>query len=344
VTRLVLVVPADLDTPSGGNRYDRALAGALTELGTEVEHRPAAGRWPMATAGERDQFADLLLSPDPVLVDGLLACGAPTAVAAAVAAGTRVHVLVHLPLALETGLSPESAADLDAQEGRALHAATGVLATSQWAADDLRARHDLKGVIAVAVPGTDPAPAAAGSTPPRLLQLASITPRKDQLTVVDALDQIRDLPWTADLTGPLEIDSAYAGQVQASIDRYGLGDRIRLTGSRGGADLAAAWDATDLLLLPSHAETWGMAVTEALARGIPAVVGLGTGAEEALGHAPDGSLPGAVVPPGDSAALAAALRDLLGPDRARAGAAARARAQGLSRWQDTARDVLEAVR
>jgi glycosyltransferase involved in cell wall biosynthesis len=344
VTRLVLVVPADLDTPSGGNRYDSALARALAELGTEVEHRPATGRWPMATALEQDQFADLLLGPDPVLVDGLLACGAPAAVAAAVAAGTRVHVLVHLPLALETGLSPESAADLDTREGQALRAATGVLATSQWAADDLRARHDLKGVITVAVPGTDPAPAAVGSTPPRVLQLASITPRKDQLTVVDALATIRDLPWTADLTGPLEIDPAYAEQVQSSINRYGLGDRIRLTGSRRGADLAAAWEATDLLLLPSHAETWGMAVTEALARGIPAVVALGTGAEEALGHAPDGSLPGAVVPAGDSGALAAALRDLLGPDRARARAAARARGQGLSQWQDTARDVLEAVR
>ena len=344
MTRLALVVPADLDAPSGGNRYDRARARALAELGTEVEQRLAPGRWPMATSGERDRLAELLLGPDPVLVDGLLACGAPTAVADAVDAGTRVHVLVHLPLALETGLSAQAAADLDAREGRALHAATGVLATSRWAADDLRARHDLQGVITVAVPGTDPAPTAAGSTPPLLLHLASVTPRKDQLTVVDALAQIRDLPWTADLTGPVNVDPGYADQVQASIDRYGLADRIRLTGSRSGPELEAAWDATDLLLLPSHAETWGMAVTEALARGIPAVVGLGTGAEEALGHAPDGSLPGAVVPPGDPGALAAALRDLLGPDRARAGAAASARGRGLSRWQDTARDVLEAVR
>ncbi len=343
MTRLVLVIPADLDAPSGGNRYDTSLAKALAELGTEVEHRPAPGRWPMASSAERDHLAELLLGPDPVLVDGLLACAAPAAVAGAVDAGTRVHVLVHLPLGLETGLSAETAADLEALEGRALHAATGVLATSHWAADDLRTRHGLDGV-AVAVPGTDPAPPATGSTPPLLLQLASITPRKDQLTVIEALALIRDLPWTADLTGPLDGDPEYSGQVQASIDRHGLADRVRLTGPRTGTALHAAWAATNLLLLPSHAETWGMAVTEALARGIPAIVGLGTGAEEALGHAPDGSLPGAVVPPGDSAALAAALRDLLGPGRERASDAAGARGRGLNRWQDTARDVLEAVR
>jgi len=95
VTRLVLVVPADLDNPSGGNRYDSSLARALAELGTEVEQRPAPGRWPVATAVQRDRLAELLKGPDVVLVDGLLACGAPAAVEAAVGTGARVHVLVH---------------------------------------------------------------------------------------------------------------------------------------------------------------------------------------------------------------------------------------------------------
>jgi glycosyltransferase involved in cell wall biosynthesis len=343
VRRLVLVVPEDLEAASGGNRYDSALARALTELGTEVEQRPAAGRWPTATAGQQDRLAELLTGPDPVLVDGLLACSAPAAVRAAVGSGVRVHVLVHLPLALETGLSVEAAAAREALERQALRAATGVLATSRWAAQDLNRRHGLDRV-AVAVPGTDPAPAAAGSRPPLLLQLASVTPRKDQLTVVRALAQLPELAWQADLTGPLENDPAYVTRVRQAIEQHGLAGRVRLTGPRGGPDLEAAWNRTNLLLLPSHAETWGMVVTEALARGIPAVVGRGTGAQEALGRAPDGSLPGAIVPPGDPGALAAALRELLGAGGARAADAARARGQELNRWQDTARDVLEAVR
>jgi glycosyltransferase involved in cell wall biosynthesis len=334
-----MVVPADLDTPTGGNYYDRSLAEALSELGTEVEQRPATGVWPVATPGDQKQLADLLEARDPVLVDGVLACGAPEAVSSAVSAGARVYVLVHLPLALETGLSEAAATELGALERQALHAATGVLATSHWAAADLRERHGLD-TVAVAAPGTDPAPAATGSTPPRLLHLASVTPRKDQLGVIDALALVRDLSWTAELTGSVDVDPGYTAQVQEAIDRYGLADRVRLTGPAGGTELQTAWDAADLLLLPSHAETWGMAVTEGLARGIPAVVGRDTGAEEALGQAPDGTVPGAVVEPGDPIALAGAIRDLLGPGRNRAVAAARARGLRLGRWPDTARDVL----
>jgi hypothetical protein len=337
VSGVAFVLPVDLDAPTGGNRYDEALAAALEGLGVAVDRR--------AAAGPRDVAAALLTpraAPGPVLVDGLLACPAPDAVAGAVAAGTPVHVLVHLPLALETGVEGATASRLDALEARALHAATGVFTCSRWSAAHLRAHHGLDRVT-VAVPGTDPAPAATGSTPPRLLHLATVTPRKDQLGVLAALARVRDLPWTADLTGSLDADPAYAARVADAIDAHGLGDRVRLTGPAAGAALAATWDAADLLLLPSHAETWGMAVTEGLARGVPAVVGRGTGAEEALGRAPDGTVPGAAVRPGDPAALAAALRDLLGPGRGRAVAAARARSSGLVRWEDTARTVLEAV-
>ena len=297
--KLVLVVPAELEAPTGGNRYDQSLVAALGELSVEVELRRASGSWPMGTVDDRNRLARLMGGPGTVLVDGLLAGAAPDAVAAAVASGADVHVLVHLPLALETGLSAEAAAERSALERQALHAASSVIATSVWAAADLRQRHGLA-TVAVATPGTDPAPQATGSTPPKLFQLASVTPRKDQLGVVEALARLADQPWTADLTGAL--DPGYAAQVQAAIDRHGLGDRVRLTGPLEGPPLERLWDATDLLLLPSYAETWGMAVTEALARGIPAVVGRGTGAQEALGLAPDGSVPGAVVPPGEPVA------------------------------------------
>lgn len=213
---------------------------------------------------------------------------------------------------------------------------------SEWTAANLRDRHGL-GAITVATPGADRVPQSNGSTPPRLLQLASISPLKDQLTVVRALDLVRDLPWTADLTGPLDVDPDYTEQVRSAIDRRDLGERVQLTGPVAGLQLQQAWDAADLLLLPSRVETWGLAVTEALARGVPAVVGRGTGGQEALGRAPDGSLPGATVPAGMPDALATSLRELLGPGRERARRAAALRRQTLRSWQDTARDVLGAL-
>jgi Glycosyl transferases group 1 len=341
--RLVLVVPADLQSPTGGNRYDLAVTTALRELGVEIELRPAPGDWPVARAPDRDRLAGLLWDDDPVLVDGLLACGAPEAVATAVAAGSRVHVLVHLPLALESGLDPATVAQRNTLEQRALRAATGVLATSRWTAAELRDRHGCRDVV-VASAGTEHAAASEGSNPPRLLCLAPLTPLKNQLTLVEALALLTDLPWTAHLTGSLDVDPQYAAQVRTAIAGHALGDRVVLTGPVSGQAWHAAWAAADLLLLASWTETWGMVVTEALARGVPAVVPLGTGAQEALGRTPDGTLPGSVVPAGDPARYAAAIRDLLGPGRDGARRAARIRAAQLRSWTDTAQDVLRAVR
>jgi glycosyltransferase involved in cell wall biosynthesis len=341
-TRMVFVVPADLARPTGGNRYDQELAFALEQLGVAVELRAVPGAWPGGCAADLAQLAGALVSPDPVLVDGLLACGAPGQVRDAVRRGCRVHVLVHMPLALDPGLAPRAAAARDAQERAALHAASGVLATSAWTAAHLRARHGLT-TVRVATPGTHPTPPATGSTPPLIRQLAAVSPVKDQLTVVAALARARHGSWTAELTGALDVDPAYTAAVRAAVDRHGLCDRIRLTGPLVGGMLEKAWDATDLLLLPSRAETWGMAVTEALGRGIPAVVGRGTGAQEALGRAPDGELPGALVPAGVPEALGAAVLELLGQGRAAARGAALARRQTLSSWRETALAVREAL-
>ncbi len=60
-------------------------------------------------------------------------------------------------------------------------------------------------------------------------------------------------------------------------------------------------------MLASRAETYGMVVTEALARGLPVIATEVGGVPEALGEGADGSRPGLLVPPDDPAALAAAL-------------------------------------
>lgn len=364
---VVLVVPDDLSRPTGGNRYDQRLAEAIRRLGVHVEERGVPGAWPVGDTAAQHLLAQALTavdpadaggadagapgrSPRPVLVDGLLACGVPEAVEAAVAGGTPVHVLVHMPLGARTDLTPGHAAELDARERRALRAATSVVATSRFSAADLQARHGLAeaGVrVAVAVPGARPGVRVPGADCRGLLrQLATISPVKDQLTVVEALALIRQqdpgLAWTCELTGLLDVDPGYTEQVRSAIHRHGLADRVRLTGPLDGPELEEAWEHTDLLLLPSRTETWGLVVTEALARGIPAVVSRGTGAQEALGDTEDG-LPGALVPPGDPVALADAVRHLLGPGWTGAVVAAATRLGQLPWWSDTAADVLQAL-
>jgi glycosyltransferase involved in cell wall biosynthesis len=111
------------------------------------------------------------------------------------------------------------------------------------------------------------------------------------------------------------------------------------------SELDQKWHAADLLILPSRTETYGLVVTEALARGIPAVVSAGTGAVEALeaGERTSGTaLPGRAVPAGEPVGLAAVLRNwLTQPELRRAWRqAALARRDTLPGWQHTAAAVL----
>ena len=214
------------------------------------------------------------------VVDSLLACGAPDELEAAAAAGDRVWILLHMPLP-----------DHPERERRALRAAAGVICTSGSAAAGIRARHGLDG-LRVALPGTAPAPLAAGSRSagaPHLIAVAALLPNKDQSLLLDALARLADVPWTASLIGSDTADPAYAAQLRTSVERLGLAGRVRIPGELRGPALDAEWDAADLSLLISRAETYGLVVTESLARGIPVVVREGTGAVEALAA---GTLPG----------------------------------------------------
>jgi glycosyltransferase involved in cell wall biosynthesis len=321
--RLRLVVPADVETPTGGNVYDQAVAAALRRDGDEVE----------VLACEPSMLSATIERPwtGPTLIDGLLACSVP-----APAACTPFAVLVHMPLGLQTGLSQGRVAELDALEKQALRAAAVVVTTSQWTARHLTGKHGLR-AVAVATPGVDPAEVSAGSDPPLLVHLAALLPHKDQLGVVAALAGLEDLPWRARLAGATDRDPGYASAVRDAVAAADLTDRIDIPGVMSRE---AAWTGADLALLPSRVEAYGMAVTEALARGIPAIVS-GGGPAEALGFADAGRQPGLVVPAGDPVLLRRALRRWLTDDAHRAELRARAlsRRATLEGWDATGRRI-----
>ncbi|MCE7937511.1 glycosyl transferase family 1 [bacterium] len=116
---------------------------------------------------------------------------------------------------------------------------------------------------------------------------------------------------------------------ERSLD-LGVADRVKWVGDATEEDLLDVLAAGDVFVLPSthRSEAYGIALVEAMAAGLPAVtteLGTGTSWINQDGHT------GRVVAPGDAAALAAALREILGDDARRAAmaAAARARAQSV---------------
>jgi len=158
---ITFVLPGDVDdttVPSGGNVYDRRMCQSLA-----VREIAVAGDWPRPDdAGELAAALAGLEDGSVVLVDGLVACGVPEVVTPE-ARRLRIVVLVHLPLADETGLAPDVATDLDRRERQTLHAVSAVIATSPWAARRLIEHHGLDANRVHAVPpGVDPAPSSRG--------------------------------------------------------------------------------------------------------------------------------------------------------------------------------------
>jgi glycosyltransferase involved in cell wall biosynthesis len=345
VTAVHVVVPDGIDDParpSGGNAYDRRVCDGLAEAGWSVRVHAVPGSWPRPDSAAYAALAGVVERlPDGavVLLDGLVASTARD-VLVPHAGRLRLVALVHKPL------GHGGRGDDRAREGAVLTAAASVVTTSPWARRTLLELYGLPGDrVHVAEPGVDAADLAPGTeTAGALLSVAAVIPGKGHDVLLDALTAVTGLHWDCVCVGSLDRDPAFVESLRRRARDDGLAGRVRFPGPLTGADLAHSYGAADLVVLASRAETYGMVVTEALARGVPVVATEVGGVPEALGHGDDGTRPGLLVPPGDPAALAAALRAWLGDAglRRRLRRAAQERRMSLSRWSVTT-SVLQGV-
>jgi glycosyltransferase involved in cell wall biosynthesis len=341
-----VVVPGGIDDaarPSGGNVYDRRICNGLTALGWDVNEHVVDGGWPWPDDEAQRALGRVIAGlPDGavVLIDGLIASTVPT-VLVPHAHRLVLVVLVHLPLG--DGPPGHEVADARSRECAVLAAATAIVTTSAWTRDLLLDRYPLlPDDVVVAEPGADPAELAPGTADGgQLLCVAAVTPHKGHDVLLAALAAVPDLSWRCVLVGTLDRDPDFAALLQRRADEAGIGDRIWFAGPRTGDELDRAYAAADVLVVPSLGETYGMVVTEALARGLPVIATAVGGLPHALGRAADGRRPGLLVAPGDAPALAAALSSWLRDAELRHDLrlAARERRGTLSDWQATVERV-----
>jgi glycosyltransferase involved in cell wall biosynthesis len=331
---LWFAIPGDIDARTGGYGYDRKMIDGLRARGWSVSVCRLDETFPMPSPAARAGAARILADlPDAalVLIDGL-AFGAMADDATRERDRLRLIALVHHPLASETGLSPAQAAALTGSERRALAAARLVIVTSRATGDALGAYGVPASHIVVVEPGTERAPVARGSGTGVLnfLCVAAVVPRKGYETLIEAFAAIPDRSWTLTCVGSLDRSPETAARVLAMVQAHRLGERVRLAGELDVLSLAVHYDRADVFVLPTFHEGYGMAVAEALARGLP-VVSTGTGAIADLVRANAGVL----VPPGDAKALSRVLRDLIDhPDwRDRLAEGARQARLGLPTWE-----------
>ena len=287
---------------------------------------PDAGSEDRATLAAR-----LRTIPDGqlVLVDGLIGSAAPEALVPE-ADRLRLAILVHLPLGVEAegGSTTNRAREYAAFAAARTIVATSTW-TRAWlaAAYDLPAGR--VAVVPPGVdPAHLTAPHELGN---RLLCVGAVTPVKGQDVLVEALASILGLDWSCVCVGSTAISPGFAADVRrraADVRRraavlacvpagaagarrrpLGCGDvdarltftgplvdahvdaRLTFTGPLVDADLDARFAAADLVIVPSRMETYGMVVTEALARGIPVVASDAGGLPETLGRTPGGDRP-----------------------------------------------------
>jgi glycosyltransferase involved in cell wall biosynthesis len=337
VTSALFAIPGDLATLTGGYGYDRRVLGELTACGVAATHLPLPGGFPFPDADAVTQTLRLLAQAPAdhvLLVDGLALGALPPAALAELAA--PLVALVHHPLGLESGLAPATARALIENERAALAHVRHVIVTSPTTRDTLLADFGVAAQrIAVAEPGTDPAPRFQGSGAEALALLAigSITPRKGHGVLVEALAELQHLPWTLTIIGSPDRDPACAAHLRAAIAAHGLGARVTLAGEESEAALGAAYAGADLFVLPSLYEGYGMVLGEAMARGLPIVTTTGGAAAQTV---PDAAA--LKVPPGDAPALREALGAAIADAslRARLAEASWLAGQGLPRWREAA--------
>lgn len=343
MSQLAFLIPGDLNLPTGGYAYDRAVLRLLPECGVQAMHVALPGAYPNASPADLADCATIVqgLPPDcPLLIDGLAYGAMPGEMIDSF--DRPVIALCHHPLALENGISAARAQELHALEAAALARAQHVIVTSPLTAKILQGDFGVpEGKITVAVPGNARKSRATGSGLGvlQLLAVGSIVPRKGYAVLVEALAGLTARPWHLRIAGAasaLETVNALQRQITAA----GLTDRIQLLGAVRDRDLDTLYDKADLFVMSSLFEGYGMVLGEAMQRGLPIVTTTGGAASETV---PAGA--GLKVPPGDAEALRAALAKAMADPalRARLGDAAFAAGQALPLWEETARTIANAL-
>jgi len=320
MTEIAFVVPGQLDQLTGGYLFDRHLVDGLRARGRVVRVIELASAH--RTAGAR---LAALADGAAAAVDGLALAEFGQLVAAEMPR-LRLVAFVHHPLAEETGLAPTEAKRIAAIEASLLPRFRGVLCPSPTTAVALETYGVSPDRIAIVPPGTE-----RPSRPMRrrrsrvraLLCVASLIPRKGHHVLIEGLARIRDLDWRLLCVGSLQRDPATTRAVRRMISAFGLGGRIALAGEWAPRSVARAYRNSDVFVLPSYHEGYGMAYAEAMAHGLPVIATIAGAIPETVPPAA-----GLLVPPGKPAELARALRRLIAEPAFAARLAAGSRAAG----------------
>ena len=331
-TRVVSLLTADQGVMTGGHSYNHSMAERAPRHGVLIETTPV--EWGI----------DLGKVPGQIVVDSL--------VAAKVATGLRgrglppLSALVHqVPGGVEGSRARRKArrlADLAVYRRCAL-----LIAASDYLAEELARAGIPRDRIRVVPPGRD-LPAQASTPGPRgrstrmvVINVANWLPDKGILDLLDGMSQVPTGEAVLHLIGSPGLEPRFAGMVEARLRRSDLLGKVVLHGAVPRSGMHRWYEGADLLVLPSRNEGYGTVVAEALGYGVPVVASRSGNLPNLI----EDGMEGLLLPPGDVAGLAEAIRRLAG-DRellSRMASQAAARGRQLPTWDVAAERFFAAL-
>lgn len=338
-----LVLYGDLETNTGGFRYDRKLAESLRERGDTVEVIELP--WRDYLDGVFDSLTGRLLDRLDTPVDVLLQdeLAHPSLVGCNYRLRARRDIptvaIVHHLRCSETHPLPLKQL-YRAVEQHYLTGVDGAICNSEPTRKTVEALAALNTIVAPPAgdqfdPDVSPDEIETRATedgPLRIVFLGSLIPRKGLDTLIDGLSRLPDERWRLCVVGSPDADPKYAASVRQRVAALGLEEQVTFAGELTGDAVAEVLHASHMLAMPSSHEGFGIAYLEGMSFGLPALATTAGGARTVVSHDENGFL----CRPDDPAGVARAVRTLA-DDRerlARMGAAAREHYENWPTWTE----------
>lgn len=319
------LLPDAAGLQSGGHIYNAALLGALADQGCAV------------VSGEL-ATVDAAIESRICLFDTLDLGHAATE---SVVLPRRSLLLVHHLTSFEIEDAGAAAQHFAAHELPGLRRFAGLCVTGPYAREQLDAVPELRPRVLLVEPAVpELAPREAHKGPPRVLMVANLCARKGVLELLEALAGLGQMPaFRLDIVGG-DLEAEYAARCRELVTETPvLAERVALVGTLSPAAVAEHYRQADVFVSAASMETYGMAIREAMAAGIPVLLREGG---QAGRHLRDG---GAGILCADAAELGRELCDLLADplELASYQAAARNNAPPRRSWTGVARDLLAGI-
>jgi len=290
------VVYGSLDQTSGGYRYDRKLVEHLRAEGDSVDVISISQRGYAANlfTGLSGSLRRRLNQPYDILLQDELCHPSLWQVNRRLHEPTAIVSLVHL---LRAGPPRRWNRLLVRRIERSyLRSVDATISTSNDTQRRVETLTDMPSLVAYPGGRTEQAALTpedvrrrAHTDPLRVLFVGTVSPRKETLTLVDALNNVEG-SWTADIVGALEAHPEYVARVQSTIGRHGLDGQITVHGPVSTDELTRLLQRSHVLIVPSQYESFGMVYLEAMEYGVVPIASAIGGASEYITDGESGFL------------------------------------------------------